>query len=98
MQSTHVTDASHISTKELRDQLASVVDRVALRGESFVITKFGLPRAVIMPVLEEGDSTREHADQVLRKSFGAWKNRPDAAILTRQIRRKAERRDEAVSR
>ena len=97
MQTSYITATNRITTKDLRNQLASVVDRVSQRGESFVVTKFGKPKAVIRPISKFEEMPDEKAALILRESYGSWKNRPDAATLAEQIRRKAERRDEAVS-
>lgn len=96
MHNTYTTATNQISTKELRNQLASVVDRVALRGESFVVTKFGMPRAVLMPVGPTQTASDAEAALILKESFGSWKHRKDALTESRQIRRKAERRNAAV--
>jgi len=97
MQASYITATNCITTKDLRNQLASVVDRVALRGESFVVTKFGVPRAVIQPISKTEEFSDEQAALIFRESYGSWQNRPDAATLTNQIRRKAESRNEATS-
>jgi len=97
MQASYITATNRITTKDLRNQLASVVDRVALRGESFVVTKFGKPKAVIQPVSKTEELSDEQATLIFRESYGSWQNRPDATTLASQIRRKAERRDEVTS-
>jgi prevent-host-death family protein len=97
MHNTYTTATNQISTKELRNQLASVVDRVALRGESFVVTKFGMPRAVLMPLSQTQVMSDAEAGLILKESFGSWKQRKDAVTEARKIRRKAERRNAAVS-
>jgi len=68
-----------------------------LRGESFVVTKFGKPKAVIQPVSKTEELSDEQATLIFRESYGSWQNRPDATTLASQIRRKAERRDEVTS-
>ena len=92
MSSTYTTAPNQISTKDLRNQLASVVDRVALRGESFVVTKFGQPRAMVVPIAKKSNYSVDYAQLVLRESQGIWEDRPETTkSLTRELRLKAER-------
>ncbi len=61
-----------ISVKDTRERLAEVIDQVAMTGNTFVITKFGKPRAMIVPVLRG-----TIPDAGIQESFGAWKKRKD---------------------
>lgn len=63
-----------MSIKDTRDNLAEIIDRVAVSGEQFVVTKFGKPRAMLVPVMAVGDTQSINGyDEV----FGAWKGRSD---------------------
>lgn len=64
-----------MSIKDTRDNLAEIIDRVAVSGEQFVVTKFGKPRAMLVPVAAVvGDPLVVNGyDEV----FGAWKKRDD---------------------
>lgn len=61
-----------ISIKDTRNKLADVINQVAVAGDSFVITKFGQPKAMIVPISK--DKTQR---SVLEETFGAWKGRRD---------------------
>lgn len=61
-----------VSIKDTRNKLADIVNHVAVAGDTFVITKFGKPRAMIVPI------TKVKAQKsVLEETFGAWKGRKD---------------------
>lgn len=85
-----------ISIKDLRSNLASVLDRVALRGETFMVTKFGISRATIKPVASVSSASESKLKKSLKQSFGAWKRNVSAQTLSQQIRARAERRNETV--
>lgn len=62
-----------LSIKDTRDKLADVVNQVAIAGDSFVITKFGQPKAMIIPVSKA--QLKEKSG--IEDSFGSWKRRTD---------------------
>ena len=73
-----------ISTKELRDKLSEILERVAIGRETFVIKKFGKVKAMITPVVKE-----EKFDKL--PAFGIWKNHKgmkDSATYVRKLREK----------
>jgi len=39
-----------VSIKQLRDNLAQLIEEVAIGGKSIEVTKFGKPKAVIVPI------------------------------------------------
>ena len=74
-----------LSIKDTRNRLADVINQVAIGGDTFVITKFGQPKAMIVPISEE--SASGNFDEV----FGAWKDRrdiKDTGKWVRNLRRK----------
>lgn len=73
-----------ISIKDVRDKLADVIARVEMTGDEIVITKFGKPRAMIVPLDKKKTATN------LDESFGAWKNRKDIKDTATWVR---EQRD-----
>lgn len=82
-----------LSIKETRNKLADVINQVALVGDVFVVTKFGKPKAMIVPVSEgklaEGGGIEE--------SFGAWRGRGDLKNINKwvaNLRAKMSKRDE----
>ena len=62
-----------ISIKDTRDKLADIVDKVAIGGDVFVITKFGKPRAMLVPVV----NSKLTDTSVMNETFGAWSKRED---------------------
>lgn len=61
-----------ISIKDTRSKLAEVINQVAIGGDVFVVTKFGKPKAMIVPIIEA-----KVRKSVLEETFGAWKGRKD---------------------
>ena len=70
-----------LSIKDTRNKLADVVNQVAILGNSFVITKFGQPKAMIVPFTQK-NSVRGNFDEV----FGAWKERSDIKDTAKWVR------------
>ena len=63
-----------ISIKETRAQLSRLVEEVAIAKKRFIITKFGKPKAMMIPTgLKEIQITRG----VNLAGFGMWKGRQD---------------------
>lgn len=61
-----------LSIKDARNNLADIVSRVEMTGDEIVITKFGKPRAMLVPVVN-----RKSAMGNLDEVFGIWKGRSD---------------------
>ena len=62
-----------ISIKDTRDRLADIIDQVAFGNDVFVITKFGKPKAMIVPIAQNKLPISAGIDE----SFGAWADRED---------------------
>ena len=82
-----------IPIKETRANLADLINQVDVAGKGFIITKFGKPKAMLVPVLTD----RPRRKSGLAASFGVWKDRedmkdPDAWV--RKIRAQLTRRYE----
>lgn len=60
-----------ISIKDTRNKLADIINQVAFGNDIFVITKFGKPQAMIVPV------SKSKTTSGLEESFGAWGDRSD---------------------
>jgi prevent-host-death family protein len=76
-----------ISIKNTRANLADLVDRVAFSGEEFVVTKFGKPKAMLVPVTTLEKKSKGIFDEV----FGTWKDRTDikdSGNFVRELRNK----------
>lgn len=65
--------AQALSIKDTRNRLAEVVNQVAAAGEVFVITKFGKPKAMIVPI---PNKTLKSISGI-EESFGSWRKRSD---------------------
>src|SRR3989338_7790204 len=63
-----------LSIKDTRNRLAEIINQVAISGDEFVITKFGQPKAMIVPI---STSKAKSQKSVLEETFGAWKHRSD---------------------
>jgi len=63
-----------LSVKEARSNLAYILERVDTAQETFVITKFGRPKAIISPA---PSALEKNKDEVLKESAGIWKSRKD---------------------
>lgn len=63
-----------ISIQDTRNNLASLVNQTALTGRQFIITKFGKPSAMLVPVIVEDIDEKNVA---LEAAFGIWENRKD---------------------
>lgn len=61
-----------MTIRDTRNRLADVINQVAVAGDTFVITKFGEPKAMIVPVSKAKSQT-----SALEETFGAWKGRKD---------------------
>lgn len=63
-----------VTTKQIRDNLADIVDQVAVAGKSFVITKFGKKRAMIVPIqAEQANLAISRFQDAVQQTFGSWK-------------------------
>lgn len=79
-----------ISIKDTRNNLADIVSRVEMTGLEVIITKFGKPRAMLIPVSDK-KSLKGNFDE----AFGIWKDRKDiknSAKWVRALRNKMSQR------
>lgn len=79
-----------ISIKDARNKLAEVINEVAIGGNIYLVTKFGKPKAMIVPITKV-----EAQKSVLEETFGAWKERKDIKNTSKWVsalRRKASLR------
>lgn len=83
-----------ISTMEVRKRVGDILDRVALRGDEYLVERKGKPLAVVMPVAKA-----EAIQRAARLRLGEWLARPDAvtsdaeaATLAGEARRHARTR------
>lgn len=63
------------SIRETRAQLSDIINQVSIANRSFVITKFGKPKAMIVPAYMTRSNKKTRNG--LQASFGAWKHRTD---------------------
>ncbi|MDP1722262.1 MAG: type II toxin-antitoxin system Phd/YefM family antitoxin [Candidatus Gottesmanbacteria bacterium] len=71
-----------IPIKETRANLADLINQVAVGGTSFIITKFGKPKAMLVPVI-----TDKRRQTGLSASFGIWKDREDMKDPDKWVRK-----------
>lgn len=75
-----------LSIKDARNNLSEIVSRVEMRGDEIVITKFGKPRAMLVPI-----SDKKTLMGKFDETFGAWKGRldiKDSGKWVRNLRKK----------
>lgn len=71
-------NAQVISAKELRDNIAEILEKVAIGQQSFIVAKFGKVKAMISPAVPSlVAENRKKKEVVLKKTFGIWKKRKD---------------------
>lgn len=85
-----------ISTKELRDNLAEILEKVAIGKQSFLVSKFGREKALITPVTSVSASKFKKVNLAELPAFGMWRNRKDmkdAASWVSKLRIKQSQRE-----
>jgi prevent-host-death family protein len=66
-----------VSIKEARENFSEIVERAAIGGESFVVTKFGKSKAIIAPFTGVRKSNDRNRKRALEDTKGAWSGRKD---------------------
>ena len=61
------------SIKDTRIQLSHLIDKVAIANRQFIITKFGKPKAMLIPVKAD----KRQLKRGRLPGFGAWATRKD---------------------
>jgi len=82
-----------ISTKELRNNLAEILEKVAIGRQTFLISKFGRKKALIVP-LTVGDAVgkeRQRGNLRNLSAFGMWKDRREMKDSTFWVSKFRER-------
>ena len=64
-----------VTIKELRDNLAQLIEEVAIAGKQIEITKFGKKKAILSPVPVK--TKKKKMNLGLEAAFGMWKDRKD---------------------
>lgn len=62
-----------VSIQDARNDFANLVAQTAIAGRQFVITKFGKPSAMLVPVQKRTNKKLSGLDA----AFGLWKDRKD---------------------
>ena len=81
-----------ISTKELRDNLAEILERVAIGQQSFEVYKFGTIKAVINPPQIKAKQKRKVIHFRKLPAFGIWKDREDMKDPVEWVKKIREKR------
>ena len=80
-----------ISTKELRDNLAEVLEKVAIGQQTFLVSKFGREKALITPIKNIAKEKKKEKRNLRSLSFyGTWEGREDMkspAIWVSELRK-----------
>ncbi|MGD9128983.1 MAG: hypothetical protein PVJ09_00615 [Candidatus Woesebacteria bacterium] len=66
-----------VSIQQTRDNLAEIINKVAIAGERFVVTKFGKVKAMIVPITEQKPISDKKRKAILDEVTGIWQNRKD---------------------
>ena len=66
------------SIKDTRNNLSRLVDQADLNHKSFIITKFGRPKALLSPFQPDSPKPRDYA-KILKKYAGRIPEFPDAS-------------------
>jgi len=75
-----------VSIKELRDNLAQLIEEVAIAKKRIEITKFGKIKAVIVPIKEKPIKEKKGVDWTKLPAFGIWKDRKDMKDSAKWVR------------
>jgi prevent-host-death family protein len=89
--------AQTISTKQLREDLAEILEQVAIGKREFIVSKFGKQKARIIPV-DNSVQLKSHKRFSDLTISGLWKDHPlvrDSASWVRDIRKKENSRNTA---
>lgn len=62
------------SIKETREQLSQLVEEVAIAKKRYLITKFGKPKAMMIPIDKRLVTKKRNTNLA---GFGIWKDRQD---------------------
>ena len=84
-----------ISTKELRDNLSEILEKVAIGKMTFLVSKFGRRKALIIPPPVNEKKKVKKIDWRSLPAFGMWKDREDmkdSAAWVRKVREKESKR------
>lgn len=78
-----------VSIKQLRDNLAQIIEETAIAKKRFKITKFGKSKAAIVPieVVEKKKEVKKRVDFRKLPGFGMWKNRKDMKNSAKWVRK-----------
>ena len=75
-----------ISIRDVRNNLAEIINRVAIAGDSFIITKFGKPQAMITST--PAKASKDELKAALDATFGIWKDRKDITNPAAYVRKR----------
>lgn len=66
-----------ITAKQLRDNLAEILEKVAIGKQTFLVSKFGREKALITPVTSVSALKSKRVNLAKLPAFGMWKKRKD---------------------
>lgn len=74
-----------IPIKETRANLADYINQVEIGGKSFIISKFGKPKAMLVPILS--DVKRRSGRPQKLPGFGIWADREEMKDPDKWVRK-----------
>jgi antitoxin (DNA-binding transcriptional repressor) of toxin-antitoxin stability system len=84
-----MTHIQTVSIKETRDNLADIINQIAIAKKQYLVTKYGKPQAMMVPVAKKPATKRR------LPGFGMWADRKDmqdpARWVTQQRKRWSKR-------
>lgn len=66
-----------VGIRDIRTNLAQIIERVSITGESVLVTKFGKPKVLITPV-ENVETSMRNRQEALDDVYGMWNNSVNA--------------------
>lgn len=79
-----------ISIKDARDNFSEIIEKAALTGQSFLVTKFGKPKALLTSANIINQKKKAKL-KVLKETAGLWTNRKDIKDSASWIAQKRKR-------
>lgn len=64
-----------VSIQKTRENLAEIIDQVAVGGDTFLVTKYNKPKVKIIPYKKKKIAKKKK--QALEAAYGIWKERED---------------------
>ena len=89
----------------MRDQLAEIIEQVATGGKTFVVTKFGKQKALVVSIdrlpefqakAESEAERQKRAEKILGQLNGIWKDRKDVTDSNEYVKQLRQARHDKI--